>query len=131
MATKPLDDLTLGAIVDADRYSMNDDDLTVEERAHCAHSLRLGEALQQERALTASLRTQLAAATERYERAVALHEETRARLCERLALTPEERAYVEDCRTLPERVSGPWPIATRLLAIIDRIAPLPAGQGGK
>lgn len=65
MATKPLDDDALAAIVDADRDSMSDDDLTLDARAHCAHSLRLGEALQQERAAHARTRAELAAVRER------------------------------------------------------------------
>lgn len=73
MAIKPLDDDTLGAIVDADRDSMSDVDLTLEARAHCAHSLRLGEALQQERAAHARTRAELAAVRERLERATGFH----------------------------------------------------------
>jgi hypothetical protein len=69
MATEPLDDDTLAAIVDADRDSMSDDDLTTEDRAHCAHSLRLGEVLQQERAAHARTRAELAAARERLAQA--------------------------------------------------------------
>lgn len=40
-------------------------------------------------------------------------------------LTEEEQATVEDARTLPERTGGPWPVAMRLLAIIDRLTRTP------
>lgn len=38
-----------------------------------------------------------------------------------MRLTKDERAIVDDARTLPDRVPGPWPVAVRLLAIIDRL----------
>ena len=34
-----------------------------------------------------------------------------------MRLTKDERAIVDDARTLPDRVPGPWPVAVRLLAI--------------